>query len=52
MVVFLLPVALYGCKIWSLTIREERRLRVFENSVLRSISGLKERGNRGVERTT
>ena len=26
---------LYGCETWSLTLREERRLRVFENSVLR-----------------
>jgi hypothetical protein len=28
------PVVLYGCEIWSLTLREERRLRVFENRVL------------------
>ena len=28
----ILPVALYGCETWSLTVREERRLRVFENS--------------------
>jgi hypothetical protein len=26
-----LPVVLYGCKIWSPTLKEERRLRVFEN---------------------
>jgi hypothetical protein len=34
---------LYGCETWSLTLREERRLRVFENtrSVLRRIFGLK-----------
>jgi hypothetical protein len=32
---------LYGCKIWSLTLREECRLRVFENRVLRRISGPK-----------
>jgi hypothetical protein len=30
-----LPVVLYGCKTWSLTLREEHRLRVFENMVLR-----------------
>jgi hypothetical protein len=33
----LLPVVLYGCETWSLTLREERRLRVFENRVLRRI---------------
>jgi len=32
-----LPVVLYGCETWSLTLREERRLRVFENKVLRRI---------------
>jgi len=32
-----LPVVLYGCTIWSLKLREERRLRVFENRVLRRI---------------
>jgi len=32
-----LPVVLYGCETWSLTLREERRLRVFENRVLRKI---------------
>ena len=37
----ILPVVLYGCKTWSLTLREERRLRVFENRVLRRVSGLK-----------
>jgi hypothetical protein len=30
-----LPVVLYGCKTWSLTLREERRLKVFENRVFR-----------------
>jgi hypothetical protein len=35
------PVVLYGCETWSLIFREERRLRVFENRVLRSIFGLK-----------
>jgi hypothetical protein len=32
---------LYGCETWSLTLREERRLRVFENRVLRRIFGRK-----------
>jgi hypothetical protein len=32
---------LYGCETWSLTLREEHRLRVFENRVLRRIFGLK-----------
>jgi hypothetical protein len=31
------PVVLYGCETWSLTLEEERRLRVFENRVLRRI---------------
>jgi hypothetical protein len=34
-------IVLCGCKTWSLTLREERRLRVFENSVLRTIFGPK-----------
>jgi len=37
----ILPVVLYGCKTWSLTMMEERRLRVFENRVLRRIFGPK-----------
>jgi hypothetical protein len=37
----ILPVVLYGCETWSLTLREEYRLRVFENRVLRKIFGLK-----------
>ena len=37
----ILPVVLYRCEIWSLTLREERRLRVFENRVLRRIFGPK-----------
>jgi hypothetical protein len=36
-----LPVVLFGCETWSLTLREERRLRVFENRVLRRIFGPK-----------
>jgi hypothetical protein len=35
------PVVLYGCETWSLILREEHRLRVFENEVLRRIFGLK-----------
>jgi hypothetical protein len=35
----ILPVVLYGCETWSLTLREEHRLRVFENRVLSSIFG-------------
>ena len=37
----ILPVVLYGCEAWSLTLREERRLRVFENRVLRRVFGPK-----------
>jgi hypothetical protein len=36
-----LPAVLYGCETWSLTLREEHRLRVFENRVLRRIFGPK-----------
>jgi hypothetical protein len=32
-------VVLYGCETWSLTLREERRLRVFEKRVLRGVFG-------------
>ena len=35
----ILPVVLYECEAWSLTLREERKLRVFENMVLRRIFG-------------
>jgi len=37
----ILPVVLYGCETWSLTLREKRRLRVFENRVLRRVFGPK-----------
>src|SRR5215468_8480660 len=37
----IVPVVLYGCETWSLTLREEHRLRVFENRVLRRIFGPK-----------
>jgi hypothetical protein len=35
----MLPVVLYGCETWSFILREEHRLRVFENRVLREIFG-------------
>ena len=35
----ILPVVLYGCETWSLTLREEKKLRVFEKMVLRRIFG-------------
>jgi hypothetical protein len=37
----ILPVVLYGCETWSLTLRDERRLRVFENRVQRRVLGPK-----------
>ena len=37
----ILPVVLYGCETWSLTLREESRLRVFKNRILRRILGPK-----------
>ena len=39
-----LPVVLCGCETWSFTLREEQRLRVFENKVLRKIFGAKRDG--------
>ena len=39
--VIILPFILYGCETWSPTMREERRLRVFENRELRRIFGPK-----------
>jgi hypothetical protein len=36
-----LPVVLYGCEAWSLTVREEHWLKIFENRVLRRIFELK-----------
>jgi hypothetical protein len=35
--IIILPIVLYGSETWTLTLREERRLRVFENRVLRRI---------------
>jgi len=37
--IIILPVVLYGCETWSLTLTEERRLRVSENRVLRRSFG-------------
>jgi hypothetical protein len=37
----ILPVVLYGCEAWSLTLREVHRLRVFENRMLRRAFGPK-----------
>jgi hypothetical protein len=42
----ILLVVLYGCKTWSLTLREEHRLRVFENRELRRIFGTKREADR------
>ena len=39
--IIILPVVLYGCENWSLTLREERRLRVSENRALRRVFGPK-----------
>jgi hypothetical protein len=39
--IIILLLLFYGCKTWSLTLREERTLRVFENRVLKRISGSK-----------
>jgi hypothetical protein len=39
--IIFMSVVLYGCETWSLTLREEHRLRVFENRVLRRIFGPK-----------
>ena len=37
----ILPIVLYGCETWSLTFREERRLRLFDSRLLRTIFGPK-----------
>jgi hypothetical protein len=42
----ILPLVLHGCKTWSLTLREEHRLRGFKNRVLRKICGPKRQGDR------
>ena len=36
----ILPVVFYGCETWYLTLREEQRLRVFENKELKKIFGV------------
>jgi uncharacterized membrane protein len=41
-----LPAVLYGCETWSPTLGEDRRLRVFENRVLRKIFGPKREEDR------
>jgi hypothetical protein len=40
----ILPLVLYGCETWSLTVREEHKLRMFDNRVLRRIFGPKRDG--------
>jgi hypothetical protein len=44
MTTFILPVVLYGCETWSLTVREVHKVRAFENRVLRRIFGPKRDG--------
>ena len=52
-ITIILPVVSYGCETWSLTLREESRLRMFENRVLRRIFRPEVgRGNVGVGETT
>jgi hypothetical protein len=46
----ILPVVLYGCETWLLTLREECRLRVFENRVLRRVFGSKRGEVMGMEK--
>jgi hypothetical protein len=45
--IIIFPVVLYRCETWSLTFREERRLRVLENRLLRRIVGPKREEVRG-----
>jgi hypothetical protein len=47
----ILPVVLFGCGTWSLTLREEHRLRAFQNTVLRRYLGIRGRRNRRLEKT-
>jgi len=52
-VTIILPVVLYGCETWLLTLREKRGQRVFENRVLRRVFGPKrEKGNKRMEKIT
>jgi hypothetical protein len=46
------PVLFYECETWYFTLREEHRLRVFDNRVLRKIFGSEGRGKKGVEAIT
>jgi len=48
----ILPAVLYGFETWALTLREEHRLRVFENKVLKRISGPNRDEVMGEEKTT
>ena len=48
----ILPFVLYGCETWLFTLREECKLRVFENRVLRRICGPKRDEVTGVEKNT
>jgi hypothetical protein len=50
--IIILLVVLYGCATWLLTLREERRLRMFKNKVLRRIFGPKKDEVKGMEKTT
>jgi hypothetical protein len=50
--IVILPVVLYGCEAWSVILREEHRLRVFENRVLRKIFEPKTDEVTGLESTT
>jgi hypothetical protein len=51
-ITIILPVVLYGCETWSLTLREESRLKVFENRVLRRVFGPKKDEVTGMEKIT
>ena len=48
----ILHVVLYGCETWSQTLGNERRLRVFENRVLRRVFGPKRDEVTGIEKIT
>jgi hypothetical protein len=37
--IYIIPIVLYGCETWSVTLREEHRLRIYENRELRRIFG-------------
>ena len=50
--IIILHFVLYGCETWSLTLREERRLRVFENRVLRGVFRPKKDEVTGMEKIT